>query len=243
MRYVTDEQYDYRNFVTMTEQKPYKHKTNLTVHHPGYRDILKLYDTKISKSGNNSVVKGKREFYKKLKEKHPNLENYKDQDILQCIEGFNNFIADTIIDYRDGVQLPANMGILMVCTLGKRTDAIDHKKSAELGVEVCLQNNHSDGYGGGIYYSTCLAKENQVKKGYMYPNCQYWMMFPSVNLKQKIKIAYEENWKKYHMVPKSRRYEDMSIDSYQKQLKTRMDVKQIKDTYDEFQFPINEEDI
>ena len=226
----------------MTELKPYKPKTARKIHIPKYKDILDLYEARPSSKGKHNIWATKRVFYNKLKADHPNLQKYRDQEILKCIEGFNRLIADTIIDYRDGVQLPANMGLLMICTLGKRTNSIDHKRSAELGVEVHMQNEHSDGYGGGIYYSTCLPKENQVKKVHMYRNCQYWTMCPSEKLKAQIAIAYKENWKKYHMVPKSRRYEDMVEDSYQKQMKTKQDVKQIKDTYNEFEFKKDYED-
>ena len=229
----------------MTELKPYKRSPIQKHHQPGFKDILSLYELRHipgKKKGFHSIVPTKREFYKELKEKHPNLQQYRDQEILKCIEGFNKLITDTIIDYRDGVQLPANMGLLMVCTMGKRTNSIDHKKSAELGVEVHMQNYHSDGYGGGVYYSTCMPKENQTKKVHMYRNCQYWTMHPSAALKKQIQKAYLEDWKKYHMVPKSRRYEDMVEDSYQKQMKNKQDVKQIKDTYDEFRFTKDYED-
>jgi len=222
----------------MTELKPYKRAPLQTLHRAEYKDILAIYYRK-----GKSVHKGKCEFYNKLKEEHPELRKYTNQQILKYIEDFNFLLADTIIDYRDGVQLPANMGLLMVCTMGKRTNSIDHKKSAELGVEVRMLNEHSDGYGGGIYYSTCMPKENQVKNVHMYKNCQYWTMEPSFKLKQQIKDAYIENWKKYHMVSKRRRYEDLVENSYHKQMKNKQDIKQIKDTYDEFHFPTKEDNI
>lgn len=221
----------------MDELKDYRIQDAKVPHYRrGCLDILGLYYRK-----GKSVLQSDRAFYKNLKLKYPELAKYRDQEILTYIEGCNKFIVKTAIEHRDGVMLPANMGFMMICTMGKRTKAIDHALSAKLGKEVTFRNTHSEGYGAGVYYSTNQKKENQARSVKMWENCEYWSLRPNITFSRAIETAYKDNWKKYHIIPKSRRLTDMD-DSYQKQLKTRKIIKQIKDTYDEFDFGTKSKD-
>ncbi len=199
-------------------------------------DILDLYKRK-----GKSMWPTDRVFYKQLKEQYPNLQKYTDKQILTFIEGFNRYMTEVCADYRDGVTLPANMGIMMICTFGQRNFAIDHNMSKQLGRRVHHKNDHSDGFGGGVYYSTYQTREGSSTPIRMYLNCELWTMVSCTSFRRTINKCYTTDWKKYHALPKSRRYADM-IETYQKQLKTKKIVKQIKDTYNEFDFDDNEND-
>jgi len=196
----------------------------------GVVDILSLYYRK-----GNSMFKTDRAFYKQLKVKYPNLAKYSDQQILAYIEGFNRRITETTIDWRDGIMLPANVGLLMVTTMGFRTKAIDPVMSKKLGKDVYYRNDHSDGFGGGVYYSTVQTKDSHAKPTRMYSNCEFWYFTPNTKYKDLIRDAYFTDWKKFHVLPKSRRYADMN-ETYDKYLKTKQIVKKIKDNYNEFDF-------
>lgn len=215
----------------MREPKIYITKDpHIPVYQPTCMDILALYYKK-----GNSMLVTKREFYKDLKLKYPQLSKYTDNQISKHIKDFNKFVATTAAHYRDGLMLPANMGLLMICTMGKFTEAVDHKTSKKLGRLVHYKNDHSEGYGGGLYYSTTQIPEGKTVPERMYANCEYWTLSATKSIRVLINKRYEEDWKFFHVLPKSRRYSDM-IDSYQKKLKTKKAIKEIKDTYDEFDF-------
>lgn len=200
------------------------------IHQPGCMDILSLYY-----KGKKAMLKTDRAFYNDLKEKYPQLKKYKDSQISNHIKGFNLFVAKTIVSERDGVMLPANMGLVMIATMGKFTEQVDPVKSNELGKIAYYKNDHSEGYGGGLYYSTTQITEGKTTAEKMYANCEYWYMSTTKILKGMIANAYRTDWKFFHMIPKSRRYVDMNS-SYQKKLKMKKVIKEIKDTYDEFDF-------
>lgn len=200
------------------------------IYQPSCLDILKLWDKR-----GNSMLPSKREFYKDLKEKFPQLKKYTDAQIHKHIKEFNEYIAETIVSDRNGLMLPANMGLVMICTMGKRTNAVDHKTSTELGKTVHFTNDWSESFGGGLYYSTNQTKEGKANPERLYTNCEYWYMSCTKNLKLAICKAYKTDWKIFYALPKSRRYIDM-VDTYQKKLKTKKVIREIKDTYNEFDF-------
>lgn len=208
---------------------------HIPIYNPTFMDILALYTSKKSKYNKISIFIGEREFYKDLKEKYPQLSKYGDSQIAAHIKGFNIFVTETIIWHKDGVLLPANLGFVMVCTMGRRNFAIDHKASAEKKVKVYHKNDHSEGYGGGLYYSTTQIPEGKTIPERMYSNCEYWMLESSKRLDRLIEAEYKKDWKKFHMLPKSRRYTDM-IPSYKKTLKNKKVIKELKDSYNEFDF-------
>jgi len=201
---------------------------------PHYRreclDILNLYYYE-----NGNVYKADRTFYKQLKEQYPDLRKYSDKQILDFIVAFNKMLAKTIVGYRDGVTLPSNVGLFMVCTLGKRNEAIDHHSSEKAGKVIHYRNDHSEGYGGGVYYSTTQPKTELAAPTRLFENCKYWGFIPDKPFRQLIKEQYLINWKQYYMVPKSRRWIDMK-ETYQKKQKLKKDMRQIKEGYDEFGF-------
>ena len=199
-------------------------------YYPEELDILALYYRK-----GVSVFRSDRSFYKKLREQSPELSCYTDQQICSLLDGFNKHLVDVAVDNRDGIQLPAHMGHIMVCTMGKRTRAVDRKRTKELGMIVYHRNEHSDGQGAGIYYTAYHAKENNSNPKKMYVNCEFFSFFGNRRFVALMSQAYRTNWKKYWMIPKSRRVIDM-IDTYQKQLKTKKVIKSISQDYDEFKF-------
>lgn len=193
-------------------------------------NILSLYYRKTT-----SVCSSSREFFKKLKKKHQQLMKYRDQDIRRYIVGFNQLIANTIIEHRDGVLLPEQLGLIIICTIGKRTQAIDWNRSRELGCIVHHLNEHSEGYGGGLYYTACLPQEGKVRTRRTFTNSEYWYVKPCENMKSMISTAYKKDWKTYWKLPGSKRISEV-IDTYDKQMKIKRRQKQLEEGYDEFRF-------
>lgn len=208
------------------QYKPIDH--HVPNYNVGNLDILSLYERK-----GNSIHKTKQVFYKELKDKNPNLEKYTNKQIMDYIINFNKFLATTTTEYKDGVMLPANMGLMMMCTFGLRTMAVDMKSSEKSGYVQYYKNGHSEGYGCGVYYSTVQPKGELMTAVSMYTNSSYWSVKPGMFYRYAMQTAYVENWKKFYMVPQSRRFSDMEK-SYKKELKKKQAVRQIKSTYDEF---------
>ena len=115
---------------------------------PNYRlgklDILNLYEKRNNAYKGKTVAKASQEFYIALKKKYPNLEKYTNKKILVYITEFNKFVAKTTTEYRDGVSLPANLGLMMMCTFGHRTRAINVQLSEQTGKEEYYRNDHSE---------------------------------------------------------------------------------------------------
>jgi len=54
------------------------------------------------------------DFIKRLKNKYPKSKNLKIADIRNIIGEFNEFMWNTVINTRDGVELPNNMGSIFI---------------------------------------------------------------------------------------------------------------------------------
>lgn len=214
---------------------------------PNYRsgnlDILSLYKRFPNNKKGVTIAKTKQNFYINLKEKYPHLSKYTNRQILDCVTTFNKFVAKTTTTYKDGVFLPANMGILMMCTFGKRTLAINVQASEKTGYEQFYRNEHSEGNGCGVYYSTTQPKGETGIPTPMYVNSKYWSIKPGMFYRYAMCDAYKDNWKKFYTVPNSRRYVDMQNESYKKDIKLKKAIKEIKNSYDEFDMGFdNDED-
>lgn len=107
------------------------------------------------------------------------------------IEDFNELIKDAAITNRDGVKLPAWMGILAVCSYRpKKRLPVNWIPSEENGVKLKEFNLHTGGLGCKIVYSCYTAK-------YKFRNWALWKFEGNRDFKTKVSSAFIANYQHY----------------------------------------------
>ena len=78
-----------------------------------------------------------KEFFDRFREKYPKYKSLKDKELRLIIKSVNKVIYETVIDNRNGVELPESLGWLFIgtCQASKKKN-IDFAKSKKYGVKV-----------------------------------------------------------------------------------------------------------
>lgn len=132
-----------------------------------------------------------KEFLEKFKQKYP---KYKDIDnvlLKKIIKTYNNTLYHTVIEKRDGIQLPETIGWLFIGTCQQsKKENIDFAKSHKYGVTVTNKNWETDGKLAKIFF-TSYAPKHKMK------NREFWGFTACREFKRSVAKAYPENWNMY----------------------------------------------
>lgn len=135
-----------------------------------------------------------KEFIEKFKKKYP---KYKDVDnalLKKIIKTYNNTLYQTVIDKRDGIQLPETIGWLFIGTCEQsKKENIDFAKSHKYGVTVTNKNWETDGKLAKIFF-TSYAPKHKMK------NREFWGFTACREFKRSVAKTYPENWNMYVVV-------------------------------------------
>jgi len=140
-----------------------------------------------------------KEFIKNFKKKHPKYRHVEDVVLRNIIKSFNKTVTQTVIDSRDGVQLPEQIGWLFIgtCQSSKKKN-IDYAKSRQYGINVENKNWASDGKLAKIFF-TNYALKHKMK------NREFWSFIACREFKRNVAKTYPENWNMYVVVdPKTK---------------------------------------
>ena len=167
------------------------------------------------------------EFYNKFLEDHPKHSNLSSNMFKDIIKKFNGKIWRDIVDKRDGVELPEQLGYIFIGTCPrKKNDNLDFKKSEHYGVKIQNQNWESDQYVAKIFYTNFETK-------YRFKNHDLWGFTGLRDFKRTVAQVYPKEWKKYvqvdNLVKVSRLFRIQKF----KQRKV-LDTKELLKNYDEF---------
>ena len=118
-----------------------------------------------------------------------------DNKILRkIIKRFNQVLCQTIIDTRDGVQLPEQIGWLFIGTCQRsKKDNIDFAKSSKYGIKVTNNNWETDGKLAKIFFSN-YAPKHKIK------NREFWGFVACRDFKRSVAKTYPDNWNMYVQV-------------------------------------------
>lgn len=132
-----------------------------------------------------------KEFFKSFRDKFGKYKNISEGDIKKIVKRFNEVLCETVIETRDGVQLPEGLGHLFIgsCQSVKGRN-IDYGKSSKYGVTVNNKNWETDGKLAKIFY-TCSASK------YKYTFRECWGFVACRNFKRTVAKVYPENWTIY----------------------------------------------
>lgn len=166
------------------------------------------------------------EYYDKFIQENPRYAHITLSQFKEVQTVFNGMIWNTVIDERDGVELPEQLGFIFIGTCPRKKSNIDFKKSATYG--QVLQNNNweSDDYLAKIFYTNFETK-------YRFKNHDLWSFTGLRDFKRTVGKTYPLQWKKYVMVDNMVRISRLFRKQNYKHKKIE-ETKEAFETYDEF---------
>jgi hypothetical protein len=140
-----------------------------------------------------------KEFFENFKKKHPKYKDLDNKMLRKIIKRFNQVLYQKVIDTRDGVQLPEQLGWLFIGTCERsKKENIDFAKSNKYGVRVTNNNWETDGKLAKIFF-TNYAPKHKMK------NREFWGFQACRDFKRAVAKSYPENWNMYvQVLPKSK---------------------------------------
>jgi hypothetical protein len=140
---------------------------------------------------------------KKFKLKYPEHKTLDLATFKDIVMTFNKTIVKSIIDNRNGVELPDGLGYIFMgtCPPSKKKN-IDYGKSLSYGVETTHKNWDSDNKLLKIFYTNHSTK-------YPFRNKNVWSFKANKEFRKEASIAYKEDWAKYIEVPPTKKISSM----------------------------------
>lgn len=166
------------------------------------------------------------EFYNKFITENPKYSKLTIADFKNVIKTFNGKIWETVINERDGVQLPEQLGYLFIGSCPRKKSNVDFNKSKEHNVILQNRNWESDQFVAKIFYTNFETK-------YRFKNHELWGFTGLRDFKRSVSKAYINDWKKYIQVDNLMKISRLFRIEKFKQFKTEETVDLLKE-YDEF---------
>jgi hypothetical protein len=167
------------------------------------------------------------EFYNKFIQDNPKYAHLTFNQFKEIIKTFNGSIWKAVVEERDGIQLPEQLGYLFIGSCPRKVgDNTDYKKSEHYGVKVQNQNWESDQFVAKIFYTNFETK-------YRFKNHDLWGFTGVRDFKRSVAKEYPSNWKKYLQVENKLKISRLFRLEKFKQFKTEETAELLKN-YDEF---------
>lgn len=166
------------------------------------------------------------DFFKKFIEENPKFNQLTADQFKEIISAFNGKIWRTVIEERDGVQLPEQIGYLFIGSCPRKKSNVDFDKSKHYGVVLQNKNWESDQFIAKIFYTNFETK-------YRFKNHELWGFKGVRDFTRGVGQSYPKEWKKYiqmdNMIKASRLFRKHKIDSIKK-----IETNDLLKNYDEF---------
>ena len=168
-----------------------------------------------------------KEFFENFKKTHTKYKNLDDKLLRKIIKRFNQVLYQKVIDTRDGVQLPEQIGWLFIGTCQQsKKDNIDYAKSKKYGVKVTNNNWDTDGKLAKIFF-TNYAPKHKMK------NREFWGFTACREFKRSVAKSYPENWNMYLQVVSKAKIDKVYNSAIYKDYLNKVKNKALK-SYNEF---------
>jgi hypothetical protein len=167
------------------------------------------------------------EFFDNFRKKHPKYAKLTNAVLKKIAKTFNQHVYSNVIDTRDGVQLPEQIGWLFIgtCQQSKKYN-VDFNKSKTYGVQVSNNNFATDGKLAKIFYSN-YAPKHKIR------NREFWTFIACRDFKRSVAKTYPENWNIYVVVENGRQVKLTYNKEMYKDKKAKEQSEALK-TYNEF---------
>jgi hypothetical protein len=166
------------------------------------------------------------DFYNRFIQDNPKYNQLTIDQFKDVIKTFNGKIWEAVINERDGVQLPEQLGFIFIGSCPRKKSNVDYKKSKEYGVILQNQNWESDQYLAKIFYTNFETK-------YRFKNHELWGFKGLRDFTRAVGKAYPKQWKKYVEVDNKLKISRLFRMEKFKQFKTEETAELLKN-YDEF---------
>jgi hypothetical protein len=131
------------------------------------------------------------ETFKEFKEKKPLYSKIDNDKLKLIIKTYNQKLCKTVIENRDGVELPDSLGYLFLGTCpSAKTSNADYALSHKHGKVLQNKNWDTDGNLGKIFYTNWSTK-------YRFKNRELWRFVACRDFKRAVAKEYPKNWTKY----------------------------------------------
>lgn len=169
-----------------------------------------------------------KEFFDGFKKKYPRYAKYENNMLKNIAKTFNKSVYSLVVDTRDGVQLPDQIGWLFVgtCQQSKKKN-VDYSKSRQYGVEVSNNNFATDGKLAKIFF-TSYALKHKMK------NREYWSFVACRDFKRLVAKSYPENWNMYRVVENNKKIKKLYQQIYYSGVE-KLNTQAALKTYNEFE--------
>lgn len=167
------------------------------------------------------------EFFDKFKKKYPKYKTIDNSTLRKVGKTFNQLVYQTVIDIRDGVQLPDSIGWLFIgtCQESKKKN-IDFAKSHKYGITVTNKNWETDGKLAKIFFSNYTQK-HKIK------NREFWSFTACREFKRTVAKTYPINWNIYVVVDATKRLNMIYNAAMYKEYKAK-ETKKFLESYNDF---------
>ena len=167
-----------------------------------------------------------KKFYNKFIEENPKHAHITLEQFKQVIKEFNGKIWETVINYRDGVELPEQLGYIFIGSCPRKKSNVDFKKSEHYGVVLQNQNWESDQFVAKIFYTNFETK-------YRFKHHELWGFKGVRDFTRMVGQTYPTEWKKYLQVDNLTKVSKLFRKEKFKEFKKNETEDLLKD-YDEF---------
>ena len=140
-----------------------------------------------------------KEFFNELKKRYPKYKNLTETEIRKIIKSFNILVYQNVIEKRNGIQLPEQVGWLFIgsCQKSKKQN-INFAKSLKYGVTVTNNNFETDEKLAKIFFTNFAQK-------YKMKNREYWSFVACREFKRSVAKNYCDNWNMYIVVDSTKK--------------------------------------
>jgi hypothetical protein len=166
-------------------------------------------------------------FFDSFREKYPKYKHLDNSQLKKIGKTFNQAIYHGVIDNRDGIELPEQIGWLFIgtCQQSKKQNT-DFAKSKQYGVRVSNNNWATDGKLAKIFFSN-FAPKHKIK------HREYWKFEACREFKRSVAKTYPENWNIYVEVEPTKQAKTTYTKTYHKDLMIKKTAEALK-TYKDF---------
>ena len=168
-----------------------------------------------------------KDLFTRFRKKYPSYKELDDKTLRKIVKSFNILLYETVVEERDGFNLPENIGWLFIGTCkSPKKQNVDFAKSKQYGVKVSNKNWDTDGRLAKIFFSSYAPK-------YKIKNREFWSFVACRDFKRLVAKTYPENWNMYMTIePTKKIKQEYTKTAYKDYMKSKTE-EQLK-SYNEF---------
>lgn len=166
------------------------------------------------------------DFYDRFIQDNPKHASLTINQFKNIITTFNDLIWRAVINERDGIQLPEQLGYLFIGSCPRKKNNVDFHKSQKHGIVLQNQNWESDQFLAKIFYTNFETK-------YRFKNHELWGFKGVRDFTRTVGKTYPKEWKKYIQVDNKLKISRLFRLEKFKHFKTDETAELLKN-YDEF---------